>query len=164
MAAEDRGPYPLARPFETETVLSRAIAFAESVARVVGARRVVAVPASLPRVVGDPVAMEQAILLVLLAAYRSAPGCPLEVTVTASVAVDEGQPVFRIIVADDRPAPPIGVMPNLRRPGESHGLDVSRDVVQDHGGRMEVSAGPSGGYRVTITLPVATGDTELPDA
>jgi two-component system sensor kinase FixL len=145
-------------------VLSRALAFAEPVARVVGAHRVVALPASLPRVVGDPVAVEQALLLVLLASFRSAPGCPLEVTVTASCVDEEGRPVLRIVVSDDRPAPPLGIMPNLRRPGAGQGLDVSRDVILDHGGRMEVSAGHSGGYRVSITLPAAIGDEELPDA
>ena len=138
---EGRGPLPLARPIDSSMVISRALAFAEPVARQVGARRVTAVPAVLPRVVGDPVALEQALLIVLLASYRSAAGCPLEVTVTAATTVDAGIPVLRILVADDRPAPPLGAIPDLRRPGEGFGLDVARDVVLDHGGRLDLSAG-----------------------
>ena len=115
--------HTLARPFDTGHAIARALAFAEPVARVVGARRIVTLPENLPRVVGDPVAVEQAFLLVLLASFRSAPGCPLEVTVTASSTHEEGGAVLRIVVADDRPAPPQGIgsrsMPRRRSEASS---------------------------------------------
>jgi signal transduction histidine kinase len=43
--------------------------------------------------------------------------------------------------------------------GMGLGLYISRQIVEAHGGRIEVEVPPDGGTRIVVTLPTGLGDS-----
>jgi two-component system, NtrC family, sensor histidine kinase HydH len=81
---------------------------------------------------------------------------------------------FTLTVADDGPGIPADLAPQIFEPyistkdsGLGLGLAISRRIVEAHGGRISVAAGPAGGAIFTVRIPDAgpvnfhekTGDT-----
>jgi len=148
---------------DPEGLLLRAVEWVEPRARSAGVRITVGMDTDLPRVVGDPVALEHVVLLALLGALQEITGHCTEIHLMADEVWEFDVPQLRVTISDDRPGAPLGEMPHLGFPGNGLGLDVVRDVIVDHGGRFEMSSGKSGGLTVTLTLPGVTGTFDLPD-
>ncbi|HVN84122.1 MAG TPA: ATP-binding protein [Candidatus Binatia bacterium] len=113
----------------------------------------------VPAVHADPDLLSQ-VLLGLLANASAAVPIGGEVALRAQ-AVDGA---VAIEVADSGP----GVPPDLReqifqpffttrRSGTGLGLAIARQIIDAHGGRIEVGERAGGGARFTISLPIATG-------
>lgn len=74
---------------------------------------------------------------------------------------------YEIIVGDNGPGMIPKVLDNLGRPfittkelGSGIGLPLCKKIIQDHGGRFEVSSKINDGTRIQIVLPLAKKDTE----
>lgn len=93
--------------------------------------------------------------LVRNAAQASPPGAEIDVTVEAGA---DGGAV--IAVVDRGAGMPPEVLARLGEPffttkegGSGLGLGISRRIVDEHGGRLEVRSAPGDGTEVTVTLP-----------
>jgi len=127
----------------------------------------------LPRIVGDPIQIEQVLLNLLLNAVEASSQSPPPAHVEVRLQVTEPDQV-EVAVADSG----AGVDPTLgdrifepfrtTKPGGlGMGLAISRSIVDSHGGRLWVTADPTGGAVFRFTLPLGaapegvapTGDT-----
>jgi signal transduction histidine kinase len=118
----------------------------------------------LPRVQGDPLLLQQALLNILLNAEQAldAGGGRIE-TRTFFV------PARRVVAAtirDTGPGIPADVLPRVFEPffttkevgrGTGLGLAIAYRIVQDHGGQIAVANHPDGGALFTVELPVEQG-------
>ncbi|MCR4411132.1 MAG: ATP-binding protein [Thermoguttaceae bacterium] len=115
----------------------------------------------MPTLVFDPEGMHRAVLNVVTnaidaAAEGTSAGC---VTVSTEYAEDRG--VVRAIVEDNGPGIPAEQMETLFSPfvstkksrGTGLGLPVSQKIVQEHGGRIEVSSVVGRGARFVLEIP-----------
>jgi PAS domain S-box-containing protein len=127
----------------------------------------------LPRIVGDPIQIEQVLLNLLLNAVEASSQSPPPAHVEVRMQVTEPDQL-EVAVADSGG----GVDPTLgdrifepfrtTKPGGlGMGLAISRSIVDSHGGRLWVTANPTGGavFRFTLAVGAApegvapTGDT-----
>jgi len=118
-------------------------------------------PADLPQPCIDPDLMCQVLLCLLSNAAEAVPQGG-EITVEAS----RRNGTIELAVADSGP----GVPPELRERvfepffttrsrGVGLGLAVARQIVQAHGGKIEVDDAPAGGARFIVRLPVRSADS-----
>jgi signal transduction histidine kinase len=121
----------------------------------------VAIPGNLPPVTGDAQRLHQVVLnLVGNAIKYCSPGD--NVTITATSAED----VISVGVSDTGPGIPADALPHLferfyRVPGSESkaggtglGLTISKQIVEAHGGHIDVSSQEGHGTTFTFTLPV----------
>lgn len=154
-----------ARPLQ---VAARAVAVAELFDRAVllarddlAARRVRVERdevGALPHVHADPDLLSQ-LLLGLLG--NAADSMIAGGTVRLSASAERGS--VRLHVADSGPGVPAELRERIFEPffttrsrGTGLGLAVARQIVEAHGGRIEVGAAAGGGARFTVTLPAAS--------
>ncbi len=92
---------------------------------------------------------------------------------TVRVTVEQAEDQVLIRVADDGPGIPEEVQPHVfeaffttKAPGEGSGLGlwICRDIVREHGGRLEVASRAGAGATFTVTLPVARPDDLTTDS
>jgi signal transduction histidine kinase len=112
----------------------------------------------------DPSRLEQVLVNLLANAARHAPGAPVEVSLVA----EEGQPVVR--VHDDGPGVSEPVRERMferfvRTPhskvGLGLGLYICKQIVEAHGGRIDVESAPGEGTTFSVRL---SPDHPLPEA
>jgi C4-dicarboxylate-specific signal transduction histidine kinase len=116
----------------------------------------------VPRVSGDTLLLQQALLNILInaehaIASRGEPG-----RITTSVAAVNGGEVVRLTIEDSGPGIPPAVLPRIFDPffttkgvgeGTGLGLAITYGIVQEHGGTIQASNTDAGGARFTIDLP-----------
>jgi signal transduction histidine kinase len=116
-------------------------------------------PAGLPRVLGDPGALNQVFLNLIKNAAESVAGGPGSVRVEASVR--DGS--LRVSVSDDGAGMSPEVQQQLFEPffttkeggrGTGLGLSICQQIVERHGGTIEVSSTEASGTTMTVTLPI----------
>jgi PAS domain S-box-containing protein len=84
---------------------------------------------------------------------------PRRITVASAPA----DPYVRLTIADSGPGIPADVLPRVFEPlfttrnfGAGLGLPITRQIVEQHGGTIEIDSPPEGGTTVTIWLPRLT--------
>jgi PAS domain S-box-containing protein len=122
--------------------------------------------ANLPPIYGDPLALHQAFLNVLInaehAIANAAPSGTIVIT-TTSPAPDRVVTTIR----DSGPGIPAAVLPRIFDPffttkdvgqGTGLGLAITYGVIQEHGGTILASNAPDGGAVFTIELPAGKAE------
>jgi signal transduction histidine kinase len=150
---------PALRAVEVGALLDRTLLLAREdlAARRIDVRRRVA--DGLPALHGDADLLSQVLLGLLANAAEAMPA-------GGSITLDVECKGDALVLSVDDSGP--GIAPELRakvfepffttRPrGTGLGLAIARQIVQAHGGYMEVGAAPAGGARFAITLPAARG-------
>jgi len=111
-------------------------------------------------VYGDPVQLEQVLLNLLINARHAMLGKGGSLTVKAAAAEECGE--VRLQVIDTGPGIPEKLIPRIFEPffttkgpgvGTGLGLAIARQIVQDHGGRIEVESELGRGSTFRVVLP-----------
>ena len=123
--------------------------------------------ALLPPVAGDEYQLEQVFLNLIHNAQLALHPDGGTITVTAEDAGDR----VRVSVVDTGAGIPDEVRPRVLEPfvttrevgqGAGLGLSIAYGIVTEHGGRLLVDQAPSGGARLVVELPVASGAPREP--
>lgn len=137
-------------------VLEEAVRLVESRLESAGIRTVRAYAPGVPAVEGSFDQLHQVCLNLILNAVAAMPrGGQL----TLSTAWDAPSGLARFSVSDSGPGIPAEVLPHIFEPfyttrpgGSGLGLAISRDIVEKHGGRIEVETCSGGGATFTVVL------------
>lgn len=114
----------------------------------------------LPKVLVDPNSMEQAFLNIILNAQKAMPEGGTFTVFTRPLNIDDVHGV-QIIFEDTGIGIPKKNLPKIFNPffstrpdGTGLGLSITKNIIDQHGGRIEVESEVSVGTKVIITLPV----------
>jgi PAS domain S-box-containing protein len=123
-----------------------------------GIQIVSALDPTLAKVRGQPHALQQVLINLLVNARDAMPGGGT-IRIETSPDTDQEEGV-RLIVSDTGPGIPADVLPRISEPfyttkaaGTGLGLPLSYTIVREHGGRIEVDSAPGRGTTFIITLP-----------
>jgi signal transduction histidine kinase len=150
-------------------VIGDAISLSESHVRRGDVKVDVSVPLDLARIQGDPYQLRQLFTNLLTNAFEALAGRG-SVRITATELAEEEPapgvdghtgPMVQVDIVDDGPGVPNEVLDKIFSPffttkarGSGLGLAIVRKIIDAHDGRIDVSAGPDGGTRFRVTLPV----------
>lgn len=114
------------------------------------------VPAELPMLRGDPDKLRR-VLDNLIKNAMEAIDCGPGVVDVDGQAADE---ILRLVVRDSGPGlsddiEPFGLFETTKRGGTGLGLPVCRQIVEAHGGRIDITSRATGGAEVVVELPFA---------
>jgi PAS domain S-box-containing protein len=117
---------------------------------------------ALPQVFGDPTAIEEVLINLFVNAREAMPGGGT-IRIETRTATDPSGRV-RIIVADQGPGIPVAEAARLFDPffstketGMGIGLWLSKRIIREHQGAIEVESEPGKGTRFLISLPATSG-------
>lgn len=146
-------------PVDANRLVSEVIRLAQPEARQLGATLHTDLTAELPRVMGEPIQLEQVILNLVrnaLEAMRDARSSRRMVTLRSAVADD----AVVIVVQDTGPGIDAAHADRLFEPffttkadGLGIGLAISRSIITMHGGSLDATSEPGRGGMFTIRLP-----------
>ena len=115
-----------------------------------------------PRISGDALLLQQALLNILINAEHAIAGTGKPGQIQIQIApVNEGKAV-RLTIEDTGPGIPPDVLPRIFDPffttkevgeGTGLGLAITYGIIQEHGGTIHATNLPDGGARFTIELP-----------
>jgi PAS domain S-box-containing protein len=116
--------------------------------------------ASLPRLLGDPTALEQVVLNLL---FNARDAMPTGGRVEIETSTDQTRPgIIRLVVSDTGHGMSPEILAKLSEPffttkpsGSGLGLSVSYTIIREHGGTVQVQSEPGRGTTFTILFPPA---------
>ena len=120
----------------------------------------------VPRVSGDPLLLQQALLNILINAEHAIAGAAESGRIDASIDTVSGGATVRLTLQDSGPGIPAEVLPRIFDPffttkdvgkGTGLGLAITYGIVQEHGGAIHAENAPGGGARFVIELPAVRG-------
>jgi signal transduction histidine kinase len=132
-----------------------------------GARVVLDVAPDLPKVRGDAAQLQQVLLNLLFNAQRVVPEGAGEIRIAAR---RHDSDAVEIVVSDNGGGIAPEDLPHLFRPffsrsgGAGLGLALAAQIVQSHGGTIEVETELGRGSTFTVSLPLRLEDAPGPDA
>jgi two-component system, NtrC family, sensor kinase len=124
----------------------------------------------LPPVIGDPLALHQALVNVLMNAEQAIASTGPNGSISIATASPDPSQVT-ITIRDTGPGIPLDVLPRIFDPffttkevgqGTGLGLAIAYGVIQEHGGTIQASNAPGGGAVFTIAFEAAGPDAEQP--
>ena len=119
----------------------------------------------LPRVKGDPLLLQQALLNIVLNAEQAI-GMGGRIETSTSIRGEGTAAQVVVDIRDTGHGIPASAMPRLFEPfyttkevgkGTGLGLAIAYGIIQEHGGRISASNHPEGGAVFTVQLPAETG-------
>jgi signal transduction histidine kinase len=119
-----------------------------------------ALDSSLPRILGDPTALEQVVMNLL---FNARDAMPTGGTVEIETSTDPDRPeAIRLVVSDTGHGMSPEILAKLSEPffttkpsGTGLGLSVSYTIIREHGGTVHVQSEPGRGTTFTILFPAA---------
>ena len=120
----------------------------------------------LPRVIADPLLLQQALLNVLLNAEQAIGGQGGRIETHTCVRQRDGSRFVVVQIRDTGPGIPAAALPRLFEPfyttkevgkGTGLGLAITYGIIQEHGGHIVASNHPEGGAVFTVELPAESG-------
>jgi signal transduction histidine kinase len=148
-----------AQPVEVAALVAEAVALAAPVTSQHGATVVVDLPAALPRVMGDPIQLQQVLMNLLRNAAEAMSGTEQgRIVVTAGTglpgfvafSVRDSGPGLAEVVARNLFVPFVTTKPT----GMGLGLSIARSIIEAHGGNLSAARRPEGGTDFQFTVPV----------
>jgi PAS domain S-box-containing protein len=121
---------------------------------------------ALPRVKGDPLLLQQAMLNIVLNAEQAMAATGGRIETTTSVQREGDVTEVVIEVRDTGPGIPASAMPRLFEPffttkevgkGTGLGLAIAYGIIQEHGGQIAASNHSEGGAVFIVQLPAENG-------
>ena len=151
---------PERRPMDILLTLREVIALAEPAAAAAGVKLDLESPDALPRVMVDPEQMKQLFSNLVLNSLQAMPnGGALMVTARLHGGARAG-PRLEIRITDTGGGIPEADLPRIFEPfytsrakGTGLGLAICRQIVEAHGGTIEVASTGPGGTNVLVALP-----------
>lgn len=120
---------------------------------------VVSLDRNLPRILGDPSALQRVLMNLLMNARDAMPEGG-KIRIESGPARDHAG-MLRLSVADTGTGIPAEVLPKLfdiffttKASGTGLGLWLARRTLREHGGQIDAESGPGKGTKFTLTLPV----------
>ena len=151
-----------AEPVDPVNTASEVLDFTRARLRHAGVKARLDAPGALPRVLGDPIQLYQALLNLVLNAIEAMESAPASAERSLVVAVAREKPGVRIRVSDTGPGADDEALARMfqtfhttKARGTGLGLLVTRSLVEAHGGRLEVARNAGRGLTFTIHLPGA---------
>jgi DNA-binding response OmpR family regulator len=118
----------------------------------------------VPKISGDPVALQQAVVALVLTVAEALRTAAADATLTLATRFDPGRRRAAIVLSGVGSAGTAWGAPWLGEPAAAGPLEDERlrlalascrEVVEEHGGRLSVASRPGPGLTVTVDLPVA---------
>jgi signal transduction histidine kinase len=117
--------------------------------------------APLPEISGDPEQLKEVLVnLIVNACEALGREGRIDIHEQTAVAPSRG-PVARLRVVDNGPGVPEGLREKILQPffttkeeGTGLGLSIAVRIIAEHGGWIDVEAGPGGGAAFTVSLPI----------
>jgi PAS domain S-box-containing protein len=123
----------------------------------------------VPRISGDPLLLQQALLNILINAEHAITSTGAAGRIdTVVTRANQGNTV-RLTVEDSGPGIPADILPRIFDPffttkdvgqGTGLGLAITYGIIQEHGGTIQASNTPQGGARFTVDLPALQDEEE----
>ena len=143
--------------------LSRVLALRAPAFRAAGIEAVRRHEEGLPRVKGDPLLLQQALLNIVLNAEQAIGSAGGRIETSTSVREIDGAAHIEVQIRDTGSGIGPSAMPRLFEPfyttkevgkGTGLGLTITYGIIQEHGGQISASNHPDGGAVFTVQLPV----------
>jgi signal transduction histidine kinase len=151
------------RRLNVNHVVTRVLALRAPAAAAAGIEVATELAAKLPRVAGDALLLQQALINIIVNAEQALarPSGPRRIEVRTRAI---GRRAVEIRVTDTGPGLPPDVLPRVFEPffttkevgqGTGLGLAIAYGIVQEHDGRLSAANSPGGGAVFTIELPAS---------
>jgi two-component system NtrC family sensor kinase len=143
--------------------LTRVLALRAPALRAAGIESVRRHEEGLPRIKGDPLLLQQALLNIVLNAEQA---IGMNGRIETRTRFEPAGSVVIVEILDSGPGIPTDVLPRIFEPfyttkdvgkGTGLGLAIAYGIIQEHGGQIRAINRAEGGVMFTVQLPVETG-------
>ncbi|HEY7653469.1 MAG TPA: ATP-binding protein [Methylomirabilota bacterium] len=153
---------PRRQPIDLSAVVRDILLVADSPLSHEGVHVDRALDAALPPILGDPTALEQVLMTLLL---NMGDAMPAGGTIRIETSVIPGKPGgVRLEISHAGPGMPLELLVNaaepfvMAKPNETRlGLSICHTIVREHGGTLDVWSEPGRGTAITVVFPPAEG-------
>jgi signal transduction histidine kinase len=155
-------------PLSIHTILEETVESARAVVQEAGCTLETHIDPDMPMVMGDPMALKQALQNLLHNAARYGAGDSHWIGLSASRAGGDAKPAVEIRVADRGPGIPADEQAHIFEPffrgrralqdqihGTGLGLNLAKKIVEAHGGSIQVKSAATKGTEFIVHLPAA---------
>ena len=149
------------RPTSVNAAMRQALALRAAALKAVRIKVIRKLPATVPKVAGDALLLQQAFLNLLINAEQACEGRPGHIEVRSSYAVRRRQ--VSIEVRDSGSGISPDALPKVFDPffttkesGSGLGLAMTMRIIREHGGEITAAARPGGGAVFTVILPATS--------
>jgi PAS domain S-box-containing protein len=150
------------RRISLNAIVSRVVALRAAACRAEQIELVRECDEALPRLVGDPLLLQQAVLNIVINAEHALDGEPTR-RIVVRTSLDTARSRLVLEIRDTGPGLSEDVLPHVFEPffttkevgkGTGLGLAIAYGIIQEHGGQIQASNHPEGGAVFAIELPI----------